>query len=170
MSLLASLPARQCAHANLMAVRVGGASARTIPPRHTRTQAIARRRAGAKPSDPHDLPRMQARTRAARRGLCAIEFLGSTNELHETAAPPRPAPPHRHRPARNGRDAELHERVPRASRTNPTEPARPRFARASLPARPLVHRPADWPKTVTAPSTPPSTSPAARGMVQGLYS
>ena len=58
--------------------------------------------------------------------------------------------------------------APRHARTRRT--CRPRSARAPLSARPVIHRPANYPKTATAPSTPPSTSPAVHAMVQGLSS
>ena len=83
--------------------------------------------------------RAHARARAARRGFCTIEFPAGTDE---PGGPP-------HRPVRSIRDGT----------SEPTQTCRPRSARSPLPARPLVHRPADYLKTVTAPLTPLSTSP-----------
>ena len=49
-------------------------------------------------------------------------------------------------------------------------PVRPRYARAPVLARPLLHRPAVCLTTVTTPSTPPSASPSIHAMVLGFSS
>ena len=70
-----------------------------------------------------------------------------------------PCPPPRHLgPTHHGRPGSCRERNhPRHVRTWQNLP--PSLRSGSFPARPLVHRPADCPKTVTAPSTPRSRRP-----------
>ena len=141
---------------------------------HTRTRAVPDR-----PAFLHKrFPPAHTRTRPSH---CKPHFC--TNEFD----PCTPEPDHRPRRPKRTNEPTFCPSQPKApAHVTPSQPlapppsaapqprplpsVRPRCARAPVPARPLLHRPAVCPKTVTAPSTPPSTTPPVHEMLQGFRS
>lgn len=162
MTSRASLVTRPCALANPAAVQADGSSARAdlaATRANPSRRATPGRRDASRPR--RRSARAHARTRAARRGFRTIESQAArANPRDRRTGPPPSSHPNR-------------ETLPASfpvARANPTEPARPRSARAPLPARALAHRPAEWPKTVTAPLTLFWTPRPASGIVWSFYS